>query len=185
MRNINWAEVTTPNTMLPAGGYAIEIQDVVDHEDWESLDIIYNVIDGQFKDIYKNLPQDDDWKHKFSQKYSDKAVGFFKRFLQEIEADNPGFDMNTWGNDPLKLVGKKMGVLLGEYRYVYDGKAKSRLQAVRPLTLAQVKAGDFEVPDPSYARGLSEEEWNEMRGITDKPSTGSDASVYDDDIPFL
>lgn len=187
MRNINWNEVTTPNAALPAGGYVIEILDVVDNEEWEQLEIIYNIVDGPYKDIYKNLGPDDDWKHKFSQKYTERALGFFKLFLEEIEHDNPGFDMNAWGNDPLKLVGKKLGILLGEYRYIYEGKAKYRLQSVKPLSIQDAKSGNFEIPEPTYKRGIDKDEWIELReGSAPGTSTASDSpSVYDDDIPFI
>ena len=187
MRNINWEEVTTPNTVLPAGGYVIEIQDVVDHEDWEQLDIIYNVVEGQYKDIYKNMGPDDDWKHRFNQRYSERAQGFFKQFLDEIENDNQSFTIANWGNDPLKLVGNKIGILFGEYRdFNQNGKARTRLQAVRPLTIAQVRAGDFEIPEPMYKRGVTAEEWLEVRdgASADKSTSAGDASVYDDGLPF-
>lgn len=183
MRNINWKEVKAPGSSLPAGGYVIEILDVVDNEDWEQLNIVYNIVEGEFKDIYKNMGPDDDWKHQFSQKYTDNALGFFKRFLEEIEHDNPEFSVDTWDNDPLKLVGKKMGILLGEYRYIYDDKAKYRLQAVSPMPIEKIRQGDFSVPEPTYKRGTTEQEWAELREGVSNISTASSDILYDD-IPF-
>lgn len=187
MKKFNWAEVTTPGTSLPAGAYVIEIQDVIDNEEWEQVEIVYNIIEGQYKDIYKNLPQEDEWKHKFNQKYTERARGFFKLFLDELEHDNPKFSTERWQieSDPLQFVGLKMGVLFGEYRYIYEGKAKYRLQAVRPLSIDKVKKGEWDVPEPTYKRGTDPDEWLELRADgTNTASAGATTDGFYDDTPF-
>lgn len=197
MKKFNWTEVSAPNKYLPAGAYVIEIQDVIDNEDWEQVEIIYNVIEGEYKDIYKNLSPEDDWKHKFTRKYDDRNERRFKEFLDELEHDNQSFSIERWQveSDPLKFAGLKMGVLLGEWRSIYqdretgEDKASSKLILSRPLTIEQVRNGEWEIPEPAYKRGTDDLLWLELRA-DGAPSTSTTApaeqtSVYDDDIPFV
>lgn len=192
-KNFNWTEVSTPSKSLPAGGYVIEIQDVIDNEDWEQIEVVYNIVEGEYKDIYKNMAPDDDWKHKFAVKYDDNGTRRFKAFLDELEHDNPSFSIERWQveSDPLKFVGLKMGALLGEWRSIYtnaDGedRASYKLILSKPLTIEQVRNDDFYVPDPKYKRGTDEMLWLQLRAdATGGTSSGTatQGDIYDG-VPF-
>lgn len=188
MRKLDWGNIDGASDFvrLPAGGYVIEIEDVKDDEEKERLGIVYQIAEGKYKDIFRETPIDREYIHTFNQYYSGRAQGFFKRFLVELERDNPEFSIANWQktSDELKLVGLKMGVLLQEYRYVNnEGKAKSRLEAVKPLTIEKVRAGDFEVPDIRYSNNTDEDDWKWRREWKDDNATDSVTSFDPDNEP--
>lgn len=193
MRKINWKEVNeaSDSNRIPAGGYVVQIVDVKDNPGKEYLEIVFDVIEGQYKGIFKGLPADDNWKHRFNQVYSEKALGFFKRFLKELERDNDGFTVDEWErrSDEQDFKGLKLGMLFGEYRYINDkGEAKYSLNAVKPLSIEDVRMGNFDVPDPKYSQYTNEQEWAEIKeDSASGPSaatTAEQTSVYDSSVPF-
>lgn len=61
----------------------------------------------------------------FVKSYKQKALRFFKGFKTAVEESNRNY---TFKNDPQSLVGKFMGVVLGEEEYrANDGSVKTRL----------------------------------------------------------
>lgn len=189
MRKLNWDEVTEPsNGIMEPGAYAIEITDVNDNEDQEFLEVIYDVIEGEHKGKFKDAKPDEDWKHSFRQYYNDKSLNFFKRFLARLEDENPNFTVKAWQStsDPKALIGLKLGMLFGEYRYINNnGEAKWRLAADRPLTMADVAYGDVKLPKPRYQGGVDEAEWTALNSFgKDTKVTETTDSVYGDTVPF-
>lgn len=183
MRKLDWVNIDEVSDFVkvPAGAYVIEIEDVKDNEEYEQLEIVYQIIEGKYKDAFKDTPIDYEYTHTFNQKYSDRASGFFKRFLTELERDNSDFSIEQWqkSSDELRLVGLKMGILLREYRYINNkGEAKSRLEAAQPLTITKVREGDYETPDPRYSTNTDEAEWEWKREGHDSASTSS-VSTFD------
>lgn len=188
MRKLNWEEVIEPttSTIMEPGAYEIKIQDVKDNERDEYLEIVYDIVSGPLAGKFNDATPDEDWKHQFRQSYSDKAMPFFKRFLKELEGDNPGFTIAAWqtASDPKALINLNLGMMFGEYRYLNgDGEAKWSLQASYPLTIEKVKAEEWNVPKPRYSQYTNEEEWTAVKnGAT--VSAGPSDSVYGDSIPF-
>ena len=189
MRKLNWDEVTAASSgIMQPGAYAIEITDVKDNEKYECLEVVYDVIEGEYAGRFKNMTPDEDWKHQFRQAYSDKAMPFFKRFLDELEGDNPSFTIANWQvtSDPKALIGLKLGMLFREYRYInQQGEAKWRLDADRPLSLAEVAHGDVKAPKPRYSNQTTEAEWTAINGFGSETEVAETTeSVYDGSIPF-
>lgn len=187
MRKINWEEVdeATSGSKLPAGAYILQILRVEDKEDQERLLVTYDIIEGDHKGEYANLPLSDDWRHQFSQSYSDKALPFFKGFLKELERDNPGFSVEEWqvNSNPHQLVDLKLGMLFRDYYYHNEkGEEKVRLDGFRPIEISKVRSGDWTIPEPSFKRGTDASDYPELLGTKKKPTSGSDDPY--DDIPF-
>lgn len=191
MRVANWEEVpeSTGSSIMRPGAYVLEITDINDIEDWEQLEVIYDVVEGEFAGKYKNATPDDDWRHRLKLKYSERAMGFFKSFLKELQEDNPKFVIRDWQvtSDPKALIGLKFGALLREGRYISPktGKAGWSLELATPMTIDDVKAGKWTEPKPRYTN-CDEAEWTAMStfgsGTTVTESTAP--SAYDD-VPFL
>lgn len=186
-KGFNWEEVTEAgdsNVMGP-GAYALKIVDVKDHDEGQYIEVVYDVAEGELKGRYAE--ETDDWKHSFRQYYNDKAINFFKRFLSELQRDNPNFTIEAWQreSDPKGLVGLNLGMLFRERRYINNaGEAKWALDADRPLSLDDVRNGSFTVPEPRYTN-TDEAEWTLLKngGVTGGAGTGA-GSVYDASIPF-
>ena len=73
----------------------------------------------------------------------------FKRMCSAVTKSNKGFIFD--GNehcDESTLIGKKIGMILGEEEYVgNDGSTKTRLYVAREVDVADIKAGKFKVPE--------------------------------------
>ena len=186
MRKLNWEEVTDAgdNNVMGAGGYAIKIVGVKDHEDDEFVEIIYDIAEGDLKGKYAT--ETDDWKHSFRQYYNDKSTGFFKRFLSRLEDNNPSFSIKTWNNDPKAFIGLNTGMVFRERRYLNGaGEPKWALEADYPITLEDLHSEKFTIKEPRYTN-TDEQEWTAIKNgaTSDASSNASGESVYDDAIPF-
>lgn len=191
LKRINWSEVTEATEGgLPAGAYVINIVRVKDNPDKEQLEVVFDVAEGEKAGIYKDVKPDEDWKHTFNQKYSENAQGFFKRFLKELERDNANFSIDEWEKQSNEndLAGLKLGMVFGEYRYVNEkGEAKYSMNAVKPISIEDVRNGNFTIPEPRYSQYTDEEEWTDIKNAGSGSSTAATAgqkSVYDDSVPF-
>lgn len=73
----------------------------------------------------------------------------FKRMCSAVTKSNKRFIFD--GNehsDEKTLIGKYVGMLLGEEEYVgNDGSIKTRLYVVREMDIADIKEGKFKVPE--------------------------------------
>ena len=187
MRNINWEEVKTGGNSLQAGAYVINIDDVDDNENQEFIYVIFDIAEGEDKGMFKDAkPGDDDFKHRFKVPYNDRQAWKFKRFLEEIEKDNPGFTVAGFSNRPIDLIGKKIGVLLQEFRYInQSGGASYTMILNKPLTIEEARKG-VKAPDAIYAQDTTEKDWTAIREAARNGSNTSttQGSVYDEQIPF-
>lgn len=148
MRNINWNNVQDAsefNKPVP-GGYVAKITRVEDNESREFLKIEWDFAEGQYKganaDTYKHAGF---WPCNFIRSYKEKALPFFKSFKTAIEKSNPGYEFQ---NNPETLVGKFMGVVLGEEEYQKNnGDIGTRLYVDEVRSGQAIREGDFKVPD--------------------------------------
>jgi len=94
----------------------------------------------------------------------------FKGFIQCVEQSNHnGF---KWNWDEQALVGKWIGVVLGEEEYrKQDGSIGTRLNVVRTKTPEDIRSGNFKVPEKKL---LPKEE----------PTTGFTPIDSDSELPF-
>lgn len=147
MKNIDWNNVQEMGDFPKPtpGGYIVRIVAVEDEEKKEYLRISYDFAEGDLKGYYKDLMQAMNfWGGTFIRSYKEKALGFFKGFKTAVEESNPGF---VFQNEPQSLVGKFVGVVLGEEEYrANSGEIKKRLYVDQTRSGQAIRAGDFAVP---------------------------------------
>lgn len=136
---------------LPAGIYTCVIRNVEDYPDREYLKVTYDIAEGEFKgyydDIRSNHP-DWSWSGAYVKSYKEKALPMFKRFCTAVSKSNGNFifDGNTVNADEKTLIGKKLGIVLGEEEYWSNsGDKKTRLYVAREFPTD--KAADQKIPD--------------------------------------
>lgn len=154
MKNINWNEVVEQKDYkrLVAGGYVCKITNVEDVPEKEYLKVEYDIIEGEYKDYYKELFESKSfWAGKFIQSYKETAKSFFKGFLTALEESNNGFKFN---DDETMLKGKLIGLTLGEEEYKKnDGTTGVRIYVDQCRSIAKIKANDYTVPKFKYLDG--------------------------------
>ena len=146
MKNVNWNDVQDDVRRPVPGGYAARITKVTDVEEKEYLLIEWEFADGEFKGANKEtFDAFGFWPMAFVCSYKEKALRFFKGFKTAVECSNPKFVFN---NDPQSLVGKFVGVVLGEEEYVSNkGEVKKRLYVAEKRSGKAIRDGDFTIPD--------------------------------------
>lgn len=123
------------------GGYICTITAVEDIEAKEYLKVSYDIAEGEFKGYYsemrKNNP-DWEWAGAYVKSYKPAALPMFKRFCTAVSRSNGSFvfDGGQVNSDEKTLVGKKVGLLLGEEEYYgNDGEKKTRLYVAREFSV--------------------------------------------------
>lgn len=168
-----------------AGGYIckiIDVEDVPMNEQGKGdyLRIEYDIADGEFKGYYKE--QNDrwggNWNASFIRSYKEKAQGMFKHFINCVEKSNNGynFDDCEWEDREKTLIGKVVGLVLGEEEYKNNaGEIKTKLVVSQVKTVEDIKNGNFKVPAPKKL--AVKNSTNDFAGFT--PIEDSS-----DDLPF-
>lgn len=146
MRNVNWDTVADEIRRPVPGGYAARITKVEDNEDKEYLRIEWEFADGEFKGCnQETFDAFGFWPSAFIVSYKEKALRFFKGFKTAVEMSNKNY---TFRNDPQSLVGKYLGVVLGEEEYLSgDGTVKKRLYVAEKRSGKAIRDGDFKIPE--------------------------------------
>ncbi len=136
---------------LPAGGYICRYTKVEDVPEKEYLYMEFDIESGEYKDYYKNLEESMDfWGGRVYRSYKEKALPMFKRMCTAVAKSNPGFvfDGGRQNADEKTLVGKHVGLILGEEEYIgNDGNKKTRLYVNTECDVNDIKAGRFRVPE--------------------------------------
>ena len=146
MDNINWDDVQDEIRRPVPGGYAARITKVEDMTDKKYLYIEWEFADGEFKgcnqDTFDAL---NFWPMPIRKSYKPTALRFFKGFKTAVEMSNRNFIFN---NDPQSLVGKFVGVVLGEEEYrANNGTIKTRLYVAEIRSGKSIRDNDFKVPE--------------------------------------
>lgn len=146
MKNVNWDTIQDEVRRPVPGGYAAKITRVEDDENREFLKIEWEFADGEFKGANQETKTAFGfWPYAFVASYKDTALRFFKGFKTAVENSNPGF---VFKNDPQSLVGKFVGVVLGEEEYMSNaGQVKTRLYVAEKRSGKAIREGDFKVPE--------------------------------------
>lgn len=192
MRNINWDNVQEASDFpkVTPGGYLARIVAVKDEEDKEYLLISYDFAEGELKGYYKDLAASKGfWGGTFVRSYKEKALPFFKAFKTAVEESNPGY---VFQNDPQSLVGKWIGVIIGEEEYWSDRdrKVKIRTYVDQVRSGQAIRAGDFEVPLLKKYEGASVRAAFYQEPTFMAPSAAAAGDPFgvplptDDDLPF-
>ena len=127
------------------GGYVIGIVAVEDVPEKEYLKITYDIAEGELKNYYYEMHQRTGYDLPcFYKSYKEKALGFFKAFIDAVIASNAGY---TWNNDERTLCRKLVGCVLREEEYRNrDGEIKVSLKPDVFYPVADIRAGKFDVP---------------------------------------
>jgi hypothetical protein len=146
MDNINWNDVQDEVRRPVPGGYAAKIVKVEDNTEKKCLYIQWEFADGEFKgcnqETYDTFGF---WPMLICRSYKPTALRFFKGFKTAVEMSNRNFVFN---NDPQSLVGKYVGVILGEEEYLAkDNTVKTRLYVAETRSGKVVRDGDFKIPE--------------------------------------
>lgn len=146
MKNINWDTVSDDVRRPVPGGYIAQITKVEDFEDREFLRIEWDFYDGEFKGAnQETFAAFGFWPTSFVRSYKEKALRFFKGFKTAVEESNRNF---VFRNDPQSLVGKYIGVVLGEEEYRgNDGGTKKRLYVSEVRSGKAIRDGKYTVPE--------------------------------------
>lgn len=146
MKNVNWDTVQDEIRRPVPGGYAAKIVRVEDNEQKEYLKIEWDFAEGEFKGVnQETFDAFGFWPTLLIRSYKEKALRFFKGFKTAVEMSNRNF---VFKNDPQSLVGKFMGVVLGEEEYLSkDGEVKTRLYVAEVRSGKSIRDGDYTVPE--------------------------------------
>ena len=179
--NIAAVQEAGESKRLPAGGYICKYTSVEDFPDKEYLYMEFDIADGEFKEYYKELADRlDFWGGRCYRSYKEKALPMFKRMCSAVTKSNKGFifDGDTHC-DESTLVGKKVGMILGEEEYVgNDGSIKTRLYVVREVAVDDIKAGKYKVPDLKKIEGAAVTPTADDNKFMNLPEDGSE------EVPF-
>lgn len=181
MKNVNWNDVQDDVRRPVPGGYAARITKVTDVEDKEYLLIEWDFADGPMKGANKEtFDAFGYWPMAFVQSYKDSALRFFKGFKTAVEQSTPGFVFDC-GN-PHGLVGKFVGVVLGEEEYysTKHGDVRKRLVVVEKRSGKAIREGDYKVPELKKLDSAKIPSGSYAAVTPEMPELNDE----DDDLPF-
>lgn len=144
----NWNEVQSSDTDFrrpEAGGYICRIISATDTPDKEYIRLEYDIDAGDYKGYWQETAEKFGWwGGDFYRSYKESAQGMFKGFIESVEGSNSGY---VWNWDEKTLVGKQIGIVLGEEEYVKnDGSVATRLKVRSTKTVQAINEGRFRVP---------------------------------------
>ena len=146
MDNINWNDVQDEIRRPVPGGYAARITKVEDNTEKKCLYIQWEFAEGEFKGCNQEyFDTFGKWPMLLCRSYKPTALRFFKGFKTAVEMSNRNFVFN---NDPQSLVGKYVGVVLGEKEYrADDGSIKTCLYVAETRSGKSIRDGEYKIPD--------------------------------------
>lgn len=192
MRNINWDSVQENqpgdfNNPEP-GGYIAVIVSVEDHEDKECLEIRWDFPTGDYRGAnQETFSRAGFWPITLWRSYKDAALGFFKAFKTAIERSNSGYIFQC--ADVRGLVGKRMGVVLGEEEYLNKhDELKTRLYVYQVRSISEIQARNYNVPELKKLSNASGRQYRQQQQQQYPASYGGEFVPCDDDdggnLPF-
>lgn len=145
--------ITGDRERLPAGGYVCRIVKVEDVPEKEYLKIYYDILEGDYAKYYEGIYERNGkewWPASFIRSYKETAIGFFKGFIEAVDASNNtnfGSKVET-GFDEQMLLRQKIGLVIGyeEYRNK-SGELKERAYVARNTTVQNIEDGKYTVPE--------------------------------------
>lgn len=159
---------------LPAGGYVCKIVSGEDIPEKEYLRLEYDIAEGEYAGWWqKTFDNAAFWGGKLFRSYKESALKFFKGFITAVEQSNGGYH---WNDDEKTLIGKHVGLVLGEEEYTKnDGTIGTRLYVARNTSIDKIRSGEFDVPElKRLSKSKSGSSFREM----------SESKLEDGDLPF-
>lgn len=149
MRKIEWNDVTSTSdggfSQLPAGPYVARIVEMVDNDQRQYVEVIFDIAEGEHAGYYSDSwGKEHPYAHHFFLSYKDTALGMLKGRLESIQASNPGFDpFAAWDAERLELfAGRLVGVNIQEEEYERkDGSVGTRLSVCQVVPAQDVRDG--------------------------------------------
>lgn len=187
MKALNLTNVQEAGTSerLPAGGYVCKYTSVVDVADKEYLYMEFDIAEGEHRGYYARLEERAGyWAMKCYRSYKEKALPMFKRMCTAVSKSNAGFvfDGGQVNADEKTLVGKLVGIVLGEEEYErQDGNIGTRLYVSYECAADKIRKGEFKVPEkktlvvPPYQQTATPTPSNDFISVP---------AGTDDEIPF-
>lgn len=149
--NLENVQEAGSTTQLKAGGYVCKYTNVSDVADKEYLYMEFDVAEGENKGYFKELnDRAGFWAGKCYRSYKENALPMFKRMCSAVSKSNPGFifDGGAQNADESTLVGKTIGIVLGEEEYEKNnGEIGTRLYVQYECDAEKIRKGDFKVPE--------------------------------------
>lgn len=145
----NWNEIEAQGNeehkRLVPGGYVCRITNVTDNPDKQYLYIEFDIAEGEYMGYAASCMERNGFTPlRMYRSYTDKAAGMFKGFVQDVEASNAHY---KWEWDERSLIGRMIGVVIGEEEYKkQDGSIGTRFNA-RTKTVVAIRDGKFKVPE--------------------------------------
>lgn len=188
------------NNKLVPGGYICEIKNVDYVEGTAStgarLIIQYDIVEGDYKDYWSNqyknnTNEDKKWKGNYTLWLPDdsgddkdqRANRVLKTFIEAVEESNSGYH---WDWDESKLKGKKIGFIIRNKFWSYNGKTGFAPDVNFCVTVDRIKEDDFIIPTdyiPNKLRG----EYEASKGTPMNAPTDGFMSIpegIENDLPF-
>ena len=169
------------------GGYVMRISNVRNITDKEQLEICLDFT-GDLTDYCTTIKDKFGfWPARCTKSYKDKALPFFKAFITAVQASNADTTGLVVGDfedvDETKLVGKVVGVVVGEREY--DGSDGTRKKAIDWYNATFVSAediynGNYEVP----ALRITGTKATVTEAVDVVDMSTSFGPVAEDDMPF-
>ena len=130
-----------------AGGYVCIIRHVEDNPEKEFLHLEFDIAEGRWNGYAAETAERAGfWPLRCNRFYGPKGVGFFKAFIDAVQATNKGYKW-TWNEQ--SLVGKGVGIVFREEEYMgRDGQIRKSIAPFEFTTAAKIRAGEFTVPPP-------------------------------------
>lgn len=187
--NYDKAQEYVPGKKLPAGAYVCKILNVEEQTNdyGKKLILAFDIVEGEFKDFYKenyNNQQSEDKKWKGNYRLSvpdedaaedDWSLRLFKTAINRFEESNKGFH---WDWDEQKLKGLKIGILIRDKEYDYNGRQGFWSEPFATATVDEVKSGKIKTPETKYLDNSTQNEAVQTE-FTDLPDNADG-----DSIPF-
>ena len=146
----NWNEIEAQGNeehkRLVPGGYVCRITNVTDNPDKQYLYIEFDIAEGEYMGYGSSCMERNGFTPlRMYRSYTDKAAGMFKGFVNDVEQSNaPHY---KWDWNEKSLIGRMVGVVLGEEEYKkQSGEIGTRFN-VRTRTTAAIRDGKFKVPE--------------------------------------
>ena len=125
---------------------------------------------------------------KFSKSYKEKALPFFRSFIEVILGSNGNTEGLVIGDfediDETKLVSKRLGMVVGEEEYLgNDGQKKIRLDNYNAtfVTINTIHSGNYSIPKLKPLQNSTATA--PVTGVVDTTSNFF-GPLTDDDTPF-
>lgn len=183
-KNYDDVQAYSNSEKLPAGAYEVTLKRAEDSE--KALCLLFDISAGEYSGYFmkkftedkKAYPDKAKYKGVFrlwypnGGKYDDQAERRMKTALERI-AESNGLKIDftkEWEGERLK--GAKVGMVFRDQEYNYNGYTGMTAQPYQIITLEDLQAGRFAVPEPK-----------KLSGTTQNGGVSADLPA-DEDLPF-